>query len=47
MNVLAYSDGEHDLLDLGERIGVNAVDCLDVIRRLESHGLVERVDRDT
>lgn len=43
MNVLAYCDGEHDLLALAERIGASALDCLPIIDRLEREGLLVRV----
>lgn len=43
MNLLAYSDGDHDLVDLAERIGANAIDCLPVIARLEQEGLLEAI----
>jgi aminopeptidase-like protein len=43
MNILAYSDGEHDLVALAERIGANALDCLPVIARLEQERLLEPV----
>jgi aminopeptidase-like protein len=42
MNVLAYCDGEHDLLALSERIGARALDCLEIIHRLEAEGLLIR-----
>ena len=44
MNVLAYSDGEHDLLQMAERLGLTSAECLRQIRRLEAEGLVERVE---
>ena len=43
MNVLAYCDGDHDLVSLAERIGASALDCLPVIARLEQERLLERV----
>jgi aminopeptidase-like protein len=43
MNVLAYCDGGHDLLALAERIGANALECLDAISRLEKEHLLELV----
>ena len=43
MNVLAYSDGEHDLVALAERIGASALDCLPIIARLEQEHLLEPV----
>jgi aminopeptidase-like protein len=43
MNVIAYCDGDHNVLDLAERIGVPAWECLPIIDRLREEGLVERV----
>lgn len=42
MNILAYADGERDLLQLAEKIGENALDCLPIILRLEQHGLLKK-----
>jgi len=43
MNVLAYCDGEHDLVALAERIGASALECLEVISRLEQEHLLEPI----
>lgn len=43
MNILAYADGEHDLLRLAEKIDEDAFCCLPVIRQLEENGLLKRV----
>jgi aminopeptidase-like protein len=43
MNVIAYCDGNHSVLDIAERIGVPAWDCLPIIDRLLQEGLVEKV----
>jgi aminopeptidase-like protein len=43
MNVLAYSDGEHDLVALAERIGVSALECVPAIARLRQERLLELV----
>ncbi len=42
MNVLAYADGQHDLIALAERIGVYAGDLLPIIKALEQAGLIEK-----
>jgi aminopeptidase-like protein len=42
MNVLAYCDGERDLVALADHIGERAIDCLPLIERLLKEGLVER-----
>lgn len=43
MNILAYADGERDLISLAERIGLPAEDCLPTIERLVKEGLLERI----
>jgi aminopeptidase-like protein len=44
MDVLAYADGQGDLVSLAERIGVPAEACLPMIVRLLQEDLLERVD---
>jgi aminopeptidase-like protein len=44
MNILAYADGQRDLIALAERIGVPAEACLPVVARLLQERLLERVD---
>jgi aminopeptidase-like protein len=43
LDVLAYCDGEHDLLAVAERLGAPADAVAETITRLESKGLLERV----
>jgi aminopeptidase-like protein len=43
MNVLAYADGESDLLELAETIGADVLDCAEIAATLVAHGLLERV----
>jgi aminopeptidase-like protein len=43
MNVIAYCDGNHSVLDIAERIGVAAWECLPIIARLRQERLVEAV----
>jgi len=40
MNILAYADGEHNLLQLADKINESALQCLTIIRELERHGLL-------
>jgi aminopeptidase-like protein len=40
MNVLAYADGERDLIDIADAIGADVVDCAEVAERLEREGLL-------
>jgi len=43
MNILAYADGERDLISLAEHIQVPAEDCLPIIDRLVQEQLMERI----
>ena len=43
MNILAYADGERDLISLAEQIQVPAEECLPIVERLEQEQLVERI----
>ncbi len=45
MNLLAYSDGDHDLLQIAELIGVPMWDLLDIVETLERHGVMTRSRR--
>jgi aminopeptidase-like protein len=40
MNILAYSDGSHDLLSIAELIGVPVWDLFDLADTLRSHDLL-------
>jgi aminopeptidase-like protein len=44
MNILAYADGETDLISLADRIGVPAETCLPIIERLLGERLLEKVE---
>ena len=41
MNLLAYADGAHDLIDIAERIGESLADCEAIARRLVAVGVLE------
>jgi aminopeptidase-like protein len=43
MSVLAYADGQRDLIALAERISVSAESCVPLIEVLEKEELPERV----
>jgi aminopeptidase-like protein len=43
MNVLAYADGQTDLLAISEIIGVDVMECAAAAVRLEQEGLLEKV----
>lgn len=45
MNVLAYCDGNHDLIDIGNRIGVCATDLVPTVAKLCDAGLIEEAGR--
>ena len=40
LNLLVYADGQHDLVEIAERIGVPAHVCADLAETLLSHGLI-------
>jgi aminopeptidase-like protein len=44
MNILAYCDGERDLIALADRIGVAAETCIPIVDRLLQEGLLERLE---
>jgi len=44
MNILAYADGEQDLISLADRIGVPAETCIPIIERLLQERLLERIE---
>ncbi len=44
MNVIAYSDGTRDLLDIAEVIDADPAECAAISARLVEHGLLERLD---
>jgi len=44
MNLLAYADGQNDLLQIAGIINANVFQCADVAERLRTHGLLERFD---
>jgi aminopeptidase-like protein len=44
MNILAYADGQRDLVSIAERIGVPAETCIPIIARLLHERLLERID---
>jgi aminopeptidase-like protein len=44
MNILAYADGERDLISLADRIGVAAETCMPIIDRLREQRLLERIE---
>lgn len=41
MNIIAYADGTRDLIELAEKIGEPALDCMPIIERLAAAGLLE------
>jgi aminopeptidase-like protein len=43
-NVLAYSDGTRDLVDLAERIGISADEAIETSHKLAQAGLLTVVD---
>ncbi|MBT6136057.1 MAG: DUF4910 domain-containing protein [Rhodospirillaceae bacterium] len=45
MNVIAYADGEHDLIALADRIGTGAITCADIADRLVDEGILTIADQ--
>jgi len=43
MDLLAYADGEGDLLEIAETIDTDIMECAEIVGILEKHGLLERV----
>lgn len=43
MDLIAYSDGTRDLIEVADTIGARAKDLIPIYDRLENHGLMERV----
>jgi aminopeptidase-like protein len=44
MNLLAYADGEKDLLTIAETIGADVIECAEIAENLGRHSLVEVSD---
>lgn len=44
MNILAYADGQRDLVSLADQIGVPAETCMPIVAKLLQEGLLERID---
>jgi aminopeptidase-like protein len=43
VDVLAYADGQRDLIGLAEIIGADALDCAAILDRLAAAGLVAEI----
>jgi aminopeptidase-like protein len=43
-NVLAYADGDHDLLAIADRIGADALECAAIAERLCAAGVLDRAE---
>jgi aminopeptidase-like protein len=43
MNVLAYSDGRRDLVDVAETIGLNPAETVSISEQLAEKGLLSRL----
>ena len=40
LDLLAYADGDHDLLDIAEKIGLPVHECIILAEMLSEHGLL-------
>ena len=45
MDLLAYADGNHDLLDISEIIHSDTLECANIARTLAEHGLLKEVGK--
>ena len=43
MDLLAYADGEADLLGIADIIDADIMECAQIAEKLEKHGLLEKV----
>jgi aminopeptidase-like protein len=43
LDLLAYADGEADLLEIAEMIDRDIMECAEIAESLEKYGLLERV----
>lgn len=43
MNVIAYSDGEHDLIDVAQACKITTSHVLEIVKNLSAHGLLVQV----
>jgi len=43
MNLLAYADGDTDLLGIAATIGIDILECAEIAKGLEEHGLLQRI----
>jgi len=41
MNFLAYADGNHDLLEIADRIDVSVIELIDIAKTLSATNLVK------
>jgi aminopeptidase-like protein len=44
MDLLAYADGQHDLVAIAERIGADTLECAAVAQRLCAAGVLKRLE---
>ena len=44
MNFIAYADGNNDLIDIANIIGVQAEELFDIVDKLETANLIEAVE---
>lgn len=44
LNILAYADGNHDLVAIADRIGIDALECHRIAEDLMKTGVIKRDD---
>jgi len=42
MNVIFYCDGDHDLVDISNKVGISFQDCSKLLKKLEKNGIIHR-----
>jgi aminopeptidase-like protein len=42
MNVVFYCDGEHDLIDISNKVDINYETCHKCLKKLEKSGIIEK-----
>ena len=47
MNFIAYADGDNDLIDIANIIGVQAEELFDIVDKLKAVNLIEAVHQHT
>ena len=44
MNVMVYSDGKNDIIDISEKININFEDCLEYVDIIRESGIIKDIE---